>query len=287
MPEQAPGQAPGQAPEQAGGQRGQAGEHGAGPDRSVLRLSGRDCRGFLQGLVTNDVRRLDAGTVYAALLTPQGKYLADFLLVAEGDDVLLDVAAPFADDLVRRLSLYRLRADVTIAPSDLRVIRGHGPAPAGALADPRHPSLGWRLYAPAAGPAPAPDHDAAEDGKSADAGWDAIRVEACIPESGVELVPGASFILECGFERLNGVDFRKGCYVGQEVTARMKHKTDLRKGLAVVTVDGAAPVGTEILSAGRPAGVLYTQAGGRGIAWLRFDRADGPLVAGTARLTLA
>ena len=148
-----------------------------------------------------------------------------------------------------------------------------GPAPAGALPDPRHAALGWRLYSEAPGGEPEID-------------WDAVRVAACVPESGVELIPDDSYILECGFERLNGVDFRKGCYVGQEVTARMKHKTELRKGLATVEVEGAAPVGTEILAEGKSAGVLYTQSGGRGIAYLRFDRAEGTMTAGAAYVRL-
>lgn len=107
-----------------------------------------------------------------------------------------------------------------------------------------------------------------------------------IPESLVELIPNETFILEAGFERLHGVDFRKGCYVGQEVTARMKHKTELRKGLVTVAIDGEAPVGTPILMAdGREAGTLFTQSGGRAIAHLRFDRMDGPLTAAEATVT--
>ncbi len=101
-------------------------------------------------------------------------------------------------------------------------------------------------------------------------------------ESGVELIPDESYILEAGFERLNGVDFRKGCYVGQEVTARMKHKTELRKGLAVVAVEGAADVGTEITAEGKPVGTLYTRSGDRALAYLRFDRAGTHMAAGGA-----
>ena len=113
--------------------------------------------------------------------------------------------------------------------------------------------------------------------------WDAIRVAHLIPETGIELIPNDSYLLECGFERLHGVDFRKGCYVGQEVTARMKHKTELRKGLVRVQVDGAAPVGTEIVTAdGKPAGTLFTQSGGQAIAHLRLDRAEGEMRAGEA-----
>ena len=115
--------------------------------------------------------------------------------------------------------------------------------------------------------------------------WDALRVANCIPQSGVELIPDETYILEAGFERLHGVDFRKGCYVGQEVTARMKHKTELRKGLAPVAVDGPAAPGTEITADGKTAGTLLTRAGDRAIAYLRFDRANGEMRAGAARVT--
>ena len=113
----------------------------------------------------------------------------------------------------------------------------------------------------------------------------ARRIALGVPESGAELLPDDSYILEMGFERLNGVDFRKGCYVGQEVTARMKHKTDLRKGLVRVRVEGEAPPpGTEIRAGDKPAGTLHSAAGGQGLAYLRFDRATGELVAGEARI---
>lgn len=239
--------------------------------RQVIEISGADRVTFLQGLVSNDLRRLGAGPLYAALLTPQGKYLADFILLERGETVLLDVEASLAEPLLKRLSMYKLRADVQIAPSALQVSRGTGPAPEGAVQDPRHPALGWRLYGA----------EAREDGTD----WAALRVAHCIPETGVELTP-ETYILEAGFERLQGVDFRKGCYVGQEVTARMKHKTELRKGLVRVAVAGQAPIGTPITAEGREIGTLYTQSGGQGIAYLRFDRAEGEMQAGEARVTL-
>ncbi|MEE9388684.1 MAG: folate-binding protein [Paracoccaceae bacterium] len=241
-------------------------------NRTILTVTGADRAKFLQGLVSNDVPNTGAALTYAALLTPQGKYLVDFFLQAVPDQILIDVAHDMADALLTRLSMYKLRADVDINRSDLNVARGTGPAPTGALPDPRHPSLGWRLYS--ADTLPTDDTD-----------WAEIRVINCIPESGIELIPNETYILEAGFERLNGVDFKKGCYVGQEVTARMKHKTELKKGFATVRVDGAAPVGTEILSNGKAAGVLYTQAGGLGIAYLRFVRAVGPMHAGDATVT--
>ncbi|WP_372885384.1 folate-binding protein YgfZ [Shimia sp.] len=239
-------------------------------DRRLFEISGPDAEHFLQGLITNDIARLDAGMVYAALLTPQGKYLADFFLSRRGDAILLDVDAALAEGLAARLGMYKLRADVAIAPLELHVHRGLGDAPEDGLADPRHPALGWRAY-----------RDAPQGDDSTD--WTALRVAHCIPQSGIELTPD-SYILESGFERLNGVDFRKGCYVGQEVTARMKHKTELRKGLATVTIEGSAPQGSEITADGRAAGTLYSQSGGRAIAYLRFDRAERELRAGDAVL---
>ena len=239
--------------------------------RRILRLSGPDTQDFLQGLVTNDIAKLADGAVYAALLTPQGKYLADFFLLADGDGVLLDVAEPLGDMLSQRLMMYKLRAKIEIAPMDLHLHRGLGAMPEDGFSDPRHPALGWRAYRPAA-----------QTDDNVD--WDALRVAHLVPETGVELTPD-TFILEVGFERLNGVDFRKGCYVGQEVTARMKHKTELRKGLARVKVDGQAPVGTEILANGKAAGVLLTQADKAGIAYLRYDRASGDMHAGDAVVT--
>ncbi len=245
--------------------------------RTIWSLTGKDAASFLQGLVTNDMRPLehDPGIVWTALLTPQGKYLADFFVVRrEAGELLIDIATPLAADTLRRLTMYRLRADAQITPSDLRLSRGLGTPPVGALPDPRHPAMGWRLYA-------------TDTLATPDVDWDAIRVENLIPESGIELIPDESYILETGFERLHGVDFRKGCYVGQEVTARMKHKTELRKGLVRVRVEGSAPVGTEILGAdGKAAGTIFTQSGNFAIAYLRHDRSQGMLQAIQARLLL-
>jgi tRNA-modifying protein YgfZ len=248
-------------------------------DRTVLRIAGPEARDFLQGLVTNDIGGLARGPVYAALLTPQGKYLFDFILLADGAAILFDVKADRAQALAQRLAMYRLRAKVEIAPADLAVVLGTGEAPEGAVADPRDPALGWRRYVadPAAALAGTDPLDPAD--------WQALRVARGVPETGIELVPEDTYILEAGFERLHGVDFRKGCYVGQEVTARMRHKTELKKGLVPVAVDGEPPPpGTAITADGKPAGTLYSVAGGRGLAHLRFDRATGPMQAGDARV---
>lgn len=239
-------------------------------DRTVISLGGADRIPFLQGLVTNDVTKAADGIIYTALLTPQGKFIADFFVVGKEDLLLIDVATSHAQTLGQRLMMYRLRAAVTIAQTDLVVSRGTGPAPEGALADPRHPALGWRSYG---------DTDIS-DGTD----WDALRVAHSIPATGIELTED-TYILEAGFEALHGVDFKKGCFVGQEIVARMKHKTVLRKGLAQVAVSGSAAPGDEITADGKPVGTLHTVSGDRALAFLRFDRAEGEMQAGQATLT--
>ena len=242
-------------------------------DRTILRVTGADRHGFLQGLITNDIAGVAQGLIYAAFLSPQGKYLADFFIFERDAALFVDVKSDHAAALERRLSMYKLRADVQIDHADLTVQRGIGPQPKGALPDPRHPSLGWRCYNPGT-----PNLGEAID-------WDAVRVAACIPETGIELIHDDTYILEAGFEALHGVDFRKGCYVGQEVTARMKHKTTLRKGLARVALSAPSLPGTEIFADGKPVGQLHTVSGLEAIAYLRFDRTDQPMTAGGVDVT--
>lgn len=263
----------------------------AAPDRSVLRVEGADAESFLQGLLTNNVARAAPGApVYAALLTPQGKFLCDMILWRPGapERFLLDVPSALSPDLLRRLTLYKLRAAVSLAEEPalgvLLLWAEEAPSrapemPAGALdaaPDPREAGLGWRVLGPreAAPPAPGPWEE-----------WDARRIALGVPAAGADLRPEDGYILEYGFERLRGVDFRKGCFVGQEVVARMKHKTELKKALFEVRVSGPVPPpGTEILSDGKSAGALGGARDGRALALLRLDRADGDLTAGEARL---
>lgn len=241
--------------------------------RKILRLTGADTATFLQGLITNDLDKMGDGLLYAAILTPQGKYIADFFLCRDGDAILMDADAEQAPALAQRLTMYKLRADVAIEETTLHLHRGLDDTPADGLADPRAASLGWRAY-----------RDTPQSDDTTD--WPALYVAHEIPASGVELT-GDSYILENGFERLNGVDFRKGCYVGQEVTARMKHKTELRKGLALVDIDGQAPVGTPITRDGRTIGTLFSQADGKALAYLRFDKAGDGMQAENASIKLS
>ncbi|MEM7545999.1 MAG: folate-binding protein [Pseudomonadota bacterium] len=244
--------------------------------RVVLSISGADARPLLQDLVTCNLNQLAEDTlVYGALLTPQGKYLFDFFMGLEGDDLMVDIAADRAPAFAQRLMMYRLRRDMNIEATDrpITLIWDTDTAPVSARRDPRDETLGWRAYAPLDGYKAADPRD-----------YDRKRIAAGVPATGVELVENDTYILEAGFERLSGVDFRKGCYVGQEVTARMKHKTALKKGLVRVRVEGDAEPGTAIERDGKPAGTLFTVVDGQGLAHLRFDRADGEMQAGGARV---
>lgn len=190
-------------------------------DRAVVLLSGEDVRGFLQGLVTNDV----AGPlpVWAALLTPQGKALFDFIVWAEGDDLLLDCEAAQADALVRRLSLYRLRRPIRITRDETLAVHWSLDGDKG-VADPRLPALGRRWLAPAGVPAE---------------GWQAHRLSLGVTEGVGELGEGDTLWLECNARELHGVSFTKGCYIGQENTARMHHRAKVNRRLVVIPLGPA------------------------------------------------
>jgi len=238
-------------------------------NRRVLALTGSDVRDFLQGLISNDIAGAEDGLIYAALLSPQGKYLFDFFVFRDGDAWLVDVAEERAAALAQRLTMYKLRADVAVSATE-RPVYQLWDSEAG-YPDPRHEALGRRAYEAQSLDGPGPD-------------WEALRVAHLIPETGQELIADETFILEANFEAIRGVDFKKGCYVGQEVTARMKHKTELRKGLARVEIDGSATAPAAITAEGKAAGQLTSIAGSRGLAHLRFDRARGDMETETAVL---
>ncbi len=239
------------------------------PSRSVLRLEGDDTLAFLQGLVTNDVMRLKAERAqYAALLTPQGKFLYGFFLYALGNAVLIDVDGARAAELLQRLKMYRLRSKVEIDfLPEMKVFAGwDAPAPEGAYADPRLAELGWRVVS---------------EGMQTDATAQAyaqMRLSLSVPDESVDLVPEKSFPLHFGFEDLHAVDFRKGCYVGQEVTARTKHLGTMRKFLYRVEGAGSLPpAGSAIMAGSDVAGEMCSSEGGVGLAILQAEKASGAL----------
>ena len=236
--------------------------------RGIIQITGSDRVSFLQNLITNETSAI--GLHYAALLNPQGKYIADFFVLVRQNDILVDVAKVLQSALASRLTMYRLRADVKIEIIECDVSCGLGLIPETAFMDPRSTALGWRMYGTTS---------------SDFIDWQALRVEHIIPETGIELGPD-KFLLEMDFERLNGVNFQKGCYVGQEIVARMKHKAVLRKGLKQIKILGSATPGSPILANGKPAGVIYTQHNGRALAYLRFDRVTSHMTAEDAIINL-
>jgi folate-binding protein YgfZ len=252
-------------------------------DRAVLAIAGPEARGFLQGLITNDVERLKPGEgIYAALLTPQGKILFDFLL-SEGDGaILLDCAASARDALAKRLSMYRLRAKVTIEPRDgLSVVAAwDGTALPDGFADPRVPSLGRRgVMATAEVPA----------GFADAAAYHAHRLFLGVPESG-DFGSDRMFALDADLDELHAVDFAKGCYVGQELTARMKHRATSRKRLLPFDSMDTVDAGTAVRAGDREVGEVIATHSKRGFALIRLDRledaGEAPANAGSSPLTL-
>jgi len=242
--------------------------------RAVLRLKGPDARSFLQGLVTNDVMAAAPGkAVYAAMLTPQGKYMYDMIIMADGDDLLLDVEAARKADLMRRLMMYKLRADVTITDEpglSIWVSLEEPSAKGVAVPDPRHAALGWRLVAADKPEGPALDRDTYEQ----------TRLRLGVPDGSRDMQIEKYFWLETAAEKLNGVSFTKGCYVGQELTARMKHRTNLKKILRPICVEGGAPDdGTVIETAdGKAAGEIRTSNGDFALAYFRLEHENATLV---------
>ncbi len=229
------------------------------PQRSVLCVSGVDRVAFLQGLVSNDVTAAVPGqAVWAALLTPQGKWLADFFITVENDTLLLDVEAAQASLIAQRLLRYRLRAAVVIAPDPRPVYVGWDEAMHG-TPDPRVAAAGFRVIGPATATASADDYDR-------------HRLALGLPDGSRDLDSEKTTLLEAGFDALHGVSWTKGCYMGQELTARTKYRGLVKRRLLPVRVDGPLPaVGSPILGATGEVGTMRSGQPGLGLALLRSD----------------
>ena len=252
-------------------------------DRGVLRISGPQCETFLQDLVTNDVTNLAlGGACYAALLTPQGKILFDMIITTTIEEngaraFLIDCPREQAADLARRLGFYKLRAKVTIEDrSDEIAVLASLDAPPEVdgvvVRDPRSETLGYRAYVPRE-QAPAAQTDTSL--------YDAHRIEAGVPKGGADFVYGDAFPHDANFDLINGVDFKKGCYIGQEVVSRMQHRGTARKRIVRVAFSGPAPSpGAEIKAGETLIGTMGSSAGERGLAMLRLDRAEEAKAAG-------
>ena len=234
--------------------------------RALVTVGGDDWRGFLQGLITQDVERLAPGELrFGALLTPQGRLLFDLFIIGRAAGCALDCVAERRDALIQRLSIYRLRAKVEIAAEETAVGAAWGEKPGadGWLADPRLPALGWRGYGLAVAP------------NASEADYDAHRLGLGVPTT-ADWGEDKSFPVEADFDLLSGVDFRKGCFVGQETTSRMKRRGAIKSRLVPIDFDGPPPApGTEVLAGGLRAGEVRSGVAGRAIALLRLDRVEG------------
>jgi folate-binding protein YgfZ len=279
------------------------------PDRAALEVAGEERRAFLQGLVSNDVEKVSRDrALYAALLTAQGKYLHDFFIAAIGDAFYLDGEAARLADLKRRLALYRLRAKVTLGEGGERYVvaaafgaealalLGLPPEPGAAVpfaggvayVDPRLAALGARLLLPR-GVKLAP-LESAGFAPVGGAEYDRFRLSLGVPDGSRDLPVEKAILLEAGFEELNGVDWQKGCYIGQELTARTKYRALIKRRLIPVAVEGPLPPpGTPVMLGDQEAGEMRSGRDGLGLALLRLEalnEAGGqPLTAGEARLT--
>lgn len=260
------------------------------PDRGVVKVTGQDARRFLHGLVTTDVNALTPGQArYAALLTPQGKIIADFILTeaaaADGGGFFLDCPRALVPALIEKLTFYRLRAKVGIEDLSGRlgvmaVWEGTGATECGLLyPDPRLPALGLRCILP---PELATDAAAELGAALVDAAaYDSHRIALGVPRGGQDFSYGDAFPHEADMDQLGGVDFSKGCYIGQEVVSRVEHRGIARRRIVPIAYDGFAPeAGMEVIAGDRNVGTLGSTAGGRGLAMLRLDRAEDAAAAG-------
>jgi len=247
------------------------------PRRGVVELAGQDRVAFLQGLVSNDVAAAAPGrAVWAALLTPQGKWLADFFVVHRPDALLLECERDQAPMLAERLIKFRLRSKIGLrdASNDFAVVAGWGdaPMPEGAAPDPRLPEGGWRAIMPRG------------NYTDASAAYDLHRLSLGLPDT-ADMRAEQTVLLEAGFDELHGVSWDKGCYMGQELTARTKYRGLVKRRLVPVRVEGALPApGTPVLREGMEMGEMRSGRDGRGMALLRLGALEGPLACGEAVL---
>ncbi len=241
-------------------------------ERGLVSITGRDTLAFLQGLITNDVAKAAPGDcVYAGLLTPQGKILFDFFVWVTGEGALLEVNRDLIPDLIKRLTLYKLRSQVELADVsdqyDVVVVWGEDADVSNALhshIDPRLPALGQRVIVPAG---------SAEADQDARVAYDVHRIGLGVPEGGRDWAYGDTFAHEALFDQLHGVSFTKGCFVGQEIVSRMEHRGSARKRIVKVSADGDLPEPDTPVAAGDVViGRVGSSVGGNGLALVRIDR---------------
>jgi folate-binding protein YgfZ len=250
------------------------------PRRTVIEVAGEDRVPFLQGLVSNDVAQAAPGrAIWTALLTPQGKYLADFFILSDNSRLLLDAERALAPALLQRLTRFRLRSKVSLREAeelDVYAAWDGAPQPGGIAApDPRLPDAGWRILS------------ATQLGTNGtEEAWDRHRLGLGLPDGTRDLEPEKTVLLEAGFDELNGVSWSKGCYMGQELTARTKYRGLVKRRLLPVSVQGPLPpLGTPVTRSGTEIGTMRSGLGDIGLAVLRLDAIGSNLACGEAVLT--
>jgi folate-binding protein YgfZ len=250
--------------------------------RALIAVTGEGWRSFLQGLITNDVETLQPGEMrFAALLTPQGRFLYDMFVIPADDGCWLDVQEAQRDELVQRLTMYRLRAKVGIEAVHgfVFALWGEEGEPAGWTRDPRLPELGWRAVdtLPPDGTVEA-DEDA----------YDAHRLALGVPDPGRDCIADKTYPLEADFDLLHGIDFRKGCFIGQETTSRMKRRGSIKSRMLPIEFDGPPlPFGAEVLAGELRAGEVLSGRQGSAMALLRLDRIEGAELSAEGRAVRA
>jgi len=244
--------------------------------RKLIGIKGNDAKKFLQGILTNDIDSALDSIIYTGILTPQGKYLYDFFVWGINKETfVIDIEEERVEELKNKLVMYRLRSDVIFFNIDKKVLIGLGKKPVSSFLDPRNPKLGWRKLV-----------GLEFEDKNIDTldnvkiEYEQLRIELGIPKYGCELIPYESFILEVGFNRLNGISFSKGCFVGQEVTARMKHKATLKNGLIRFRNAPDCLFGKKkiINEKGQTVGFLSSSINGIGLGLIKFLYAKGRLI---------
>ena len=235
--------------------------------RALIRVSGPDARPFLHNLLTQDAETLAEGELrFAALLSPPGRLLFDLFLIGEADGVLLDVAADRREALLQRLAMYRLRAQVTVESDDRPIFVSWPGVADGFTADPRAPGLGGRRCGGAVEPA------------ATEADWQAHRLAVGVPDPAADALSDKTYPIEADFDLLNGIDFQKGCFVGQETTSRMKRRGSIKNRMLPLAFEGPPPpFGAEVLNGELRAGEVLSGQEGAAMALLRLDRLEGPL----------
>lgn len=235
--------------------------------RALIRVSGPDARPFLHNLLTQDIDTLAEGELrFGALLSPPGRLLFDLFIFGEPDAVLLDVAADRRDALIQRLSMYKMRAAVTVEADQRPVFVGWNGAVEGFAIDPREPALGGRRYGGEV------ETHATEDD------WQAHRLAVGVPDPTADAPADKTYPIEANFDLLNGIDFQKGCFIGQETTSRMKRRGTIKNRMMPLEFEGPAPAfGAEILNGSLRAGEVLSGRDGAAMAVVRIDRLDGEL----------